>query len=275
MRKHGFTLIELSIVLVIIGLIVGGVLVGQDLIRAAEIRATVGQKEKFDAAAVAFKLKYGALPGDIQPATAGAFGLFQLTGNCGGTCTVNRFGDGKINRSYTGVNSVWESFAFWRHLSEANLIEGKYGSDVTNPINATNGWATATPSGYLKLFSPEAKIGGGKYFGLNESYRYVIDGGMTWYYTKFAADYSINGQGSDYSTPIIAQAIDSKIDDGKPNTGNVVDFTGAEGAWSATPINGLCTYGGTNENAADTQYNINPSTGGNTGSCYLAIAAGF
>jgi prepilin-type N-terminal cleavage/methylation domain-containing protein len=48
----GFTLIEMSIVLVIIGLIVGGVLVGQDLIRAAYIRAQITQIEKFNTAVI-------------------------------------------------------------------------------------------------------------------------------------------------------------------------------------------------------------------------------
>ncbi len=47
-QQSGFTLIELSIVLVLIGLIVGGVLVGQDLIRAAKLRAQIGQIEKFN-----------------------------------------------------------------------------------------------------------------------------------------------------------------------------------------------------------------------------------
>lgn len=53
-RRGGFTLIELSIVLVVSGLIVGGVLVGQDLIRAAGVRATITQIEKFNQAAHTF-----------------------------------------------------------------------------------------------------------------------------------------------------------------------------------------------------------------------------
>jgi prepilin-type N-terminal cleavage/methylation domain-containing protein len=50
-KQRGFTLIEMSIVLVVIGLIVGGVLVGRDLIRAAGVRATVTQIEKYSTAA--------------------------------------------------------------------------------------------------------------------------------------------------------------------------------------------------------------------------------
>src|SRR3954468_21990802 len=75
--ERGFTLIELSIVLVIIGLIVGGVLVGQDLIRAAEIRATVGQYEKYNTAINTFRSKYNGLPGDIVG--PGAFGLYSTS----------------------------------------------------------------------------------------------------------------------------------------------------------------------------------------------------
>jgi prepilin-type N-terminal cleavage/methylation domain-containing protein len=66
--RHGFTLIELSIVLVIIGLLAGGILVGRDLIHAAVIHAQVSQIEKYTMAANTFKLKYGGWPGDIREA---------------------------------------------------------------------------------------------------------------------------------------------------------------------------------------------------------------
>ena len=87
--EKGFTLIELSIVLVIIGLIVGGVLVGQDLIKASEIRATVAQVEKYNSAVNTFRTKYNGMPGDLPQTTAGAFGLFALT-----YATTLGFGDG-------------------------------------------------------------------------------------------------------------------------------------------------------------------------------------
>ena len=78
MKQKAFTLIELSIVLVIIGLIVGGVLVGQDLIKAAEIRAQVSQLEKFNTAVNTFHVKYNDIPGDIR--RAAIFGMATRTG---------------------------------------------------------------------------------------------------------------------------------------------------------------------------------------------------
>jgi hypothetical protein len=74
-KKSGFTLIDISIVLVIIGLIVGEVLVGRDLIEASRIRAQISQLEKFNLVANTFKLKYGYLLGDIPEPHASAFGF--------------------------------------------------------------------------------------------------------------------------------------------------------------------------------------------------------
>ena len=91
--RRGFTLIELSIVLVIIGLIIGGVLVGKELIAASEIRAQISQFEKFQNATNAFKLKYGCLPGDC--ANASSFWDFSSYGGALG----NGNGDGRITDS--------------------------------------------------------------------------------------------------------------------------------------------------------------------------------
>src|ERR1700691_4635745 len=76
--EKGFTLIELSIVLVIIGLIVGGILTGQDLIKAAEQRATLAQIEKYNTAVNTFRNKFGGIPGDLPAATATSFNLFAV-----------------------------------------------------------------------------------------------------------------------------------------------------------------------------------------------------
>ena len=68
-QQRGFTLIELSIVIVIIGLIAGGILVGKDMIRAAEIRAIATELQHYRAAVKTFEATYDALPGDMTNAT--------------------------------------------------------------------------------------------------------------------------------------------------------------------------------------------------------------
>src|ERR1700753_1764982 len=78
-NNKGFTLIELSIVLVIIGLIVGGILTGQDLIKSAEQRATLAQVEKYNTAVNTFRNKFGGIPGDLAYTTASNFGFFNIS----------------------------------------------------------------------------------------------------------------------------------------------------------------------------------------------------
>ncbi|MFO0388554.1 MAG: type II secretion system protein [Alphaproteobacteria bacterium] len=68
-RQQGFTLIELSIVLVIIGLVTAGVLVGKDLINQAELRSIITDVEKYNTAVNTFKVKYCCLAGDCPFAT--------------------------------------------------------------------------------------------------------------------------------------------------------------------------------------------------------------
>jgi len=68
-KRSAFTLVELSIVLVILGLLVGGTLTGQSLIHAAELRSVVKDYEKYKTAMHVFEDKYFALPGDMTNAT--------------------------------------------------------------------------------------------------------------------------------------------------------------------------------------------------------------
>lgn len=81
--KTGFTLVEMSIVMVIIGLIIGGVLVGRDLISAAAARAQISQIEKYQTAVNTFRVKYGYLPGDIPDPVASQYGFYSRDTNPG------------------------------------------------------------------------------------------------------------------------------------------------------------------------------------------------
>ena len=128
--QGGFTLIELSIVLVIIGLIVGGVLVGRDMIRAAELRSIVTDVERYKTAVFTFQEKYNALPGDMADATS-IWGV--ASGGCpngarSGTQTCDGDGNGQV------MPWVPEVFLFWQHLSNAGLIAGQF-SGVDGPAN--------------------------------------------------------------------------------------------------------------------------------------------
>lgn len=104
-HARAFSLVELSIVLVILGLLTGGILAGQSLIRAAELRKVGTDINRFQAAIHTFRDKYFALPGDMDNAKS-----FWPT-------ATNGVRDNRIYWSTEGPN-------FWNHLQQAGLIEG-------------------------------------------------------------------------------------------------------------------------------------------------------
>jgi prepilin-type N-terminal cleavage/methylation domain-containing protein len=110
-KKHkGFTLVELSMVIVIIGLIVAGVVGGQSLLKQSKLRSIATDFNKFMTAHNAFKLEYDAIPVDFNKATAYWGGVVSN-------------GDG--NGALAPMNPP-EDIYYWRHLQYASLIEGVY-----------------------------------------------------------------------------------------------------------------------------------------------------
>lgn len=110
-HRHGFTLVELSIVLVIIGLIVGGVLVGQDMIRGARLKSVTRDFTNITSATNMFRAKYNAYPGDMATATA-----FNLGNNGNGNGQIAGF-------PFADNGEMW---LFWQHLANAQMWKGVY-----------------------------------------------------------------------------------------------------------------------------------------------------
>jgi prepilin-type N-terminal cleavage/methylation domain-containing protein len=251
---RGFTLIELSIVLVVIGLIVGGILVGQSLINAAAVRAQITQIEKYNTAANTFREKYGYLPGDIPPQAVTQFGFTAGAGRFGtpGSGDGNGELDGNWYSLAYSFNQSGEPLFFWEDLStNSNLIEGGF-----NAAYGGYGWPgssnTCTSSAACSAFFPYAKIGNGAFVYVYSGYANNCNAVYTGCGPNFFGVSIINailGANVDDATPpapalTVAQAaaIDSKIDDGLPTTGNVLAqyLTATEGrqGWStngATP----------------------------------------
>lgn len=118
---RGFSLVELSIVLVILGLLTGGILTGQSLIRASELRSITTEYNRYIAAAQTFRDKYFALPGDMANATAFWGAAHATPATCKTTAsssalTCNGNADGFIQGVVATSN---ESFRFWQHLANA------------------------------------------------------------------------------------------------------------------------------------------------------------
>lgn len=146
--RTGFSLVELSIVLVILGLLTGGILAGQNLIRAAELRSVVTEFQSYQTAVRTFQGKYFSLPGDMPNATDfwGAPG--NNTANCPATAgtgsqTCNGDGDGVVDINNV-ANQYDEPLLFWQHLANSGLIEGSYtgiagGAGTGHTIPGVNG----------------------------------------------------------------------------------------------------------------------------------------
>lgn len=215
-RQTGFTLIELSIVLVIIGLLVGGVLVGNDLIAAAEVRAQIKQIEDIKAATSTFRLKHQGLPGDLKDAVQ--YG-FEPRGAFAGQGDGNRVLEGvsaNAASSNSGLigGSAGETALFWRDLSEAELLQNSF--HLANALAPSSSMIKVNHTPGIADFLPEAKLGIGTFVHVWSRDR-----------KNYLAISQVTGLGA---TPVQAlpgftgnQAyqIDSKIDDGLPDSGVV------------------------------------------------------
>ena len=111
-RQEGFTLLEMAVVIIIIGLIVAALMVGRDMIITGRLRGTAGEYSAFNTALVSFYNKYNYLPGDIPCATAQGFGLSYVA-----ACAAGQ-GDGDGHIGLPGSLATAEGLLFWSDLSQ-------------------------------------------------------------------------------------------------------------------------------------------------------------
>ncbi len=186
-QQKGFTLVEIAIVLVIIGLLLGGILKGQELINSARVRNLADSTTGIQAAYFGFIDRYRRVPGDWDQTTADQA--------IGGNITSGGNNNGRLD----GTPTVWrEPNALWEHLSKAGFINGSYlgpqveptTSNGAGPFNPFNSAIVMTRSdNYLDVSAtPPTRL------------------------------HLIVGRG----TPVdIARELDTKVDDSVPTTGNM------------------------------------------------------
>jgi prepilin-type N-terminal cleavage/methylation domain-containing protein len=229
--KSGFTLVEVAIVLLILGLLVGGVLQGQELVKQANIRSVISQFRNYDLAVNTFKTKYGesSIPGDFSRAYE--FGLNHPLGstteNVANTSVGNNNGNG--NNIIDGANAsafVFDSWEgeyqnFWVHLSNAGLIKESFSFDC--------GGGGTCPNAILDEATPKNSLNVGLIavsdfdivdYSPVKSVNFILGAG------KSGAVIYLDALGEgvnldDSLTTEQAYSIDNKLDDGKPDRGIV------------------------------------------------------
>jgi prepilin-type N-terminal cleavage/methylation domain-containing protein len=198
-KQKGFTLIEIAIVLVIIGLLLGGVLKGQELINTARVRALNNTVDGVTAAWFSFQDRYRAFPGDYLDARA----LINLSDGAG---TGINGGDGNGL-----VDTDDERGRVWTHLESAGYITGGY--DGTAVVDDEYGCSPFT--------CPDNGFGS----GMNLSHGRLIQ-------TATAADAHELVSGRGIPVEVIAE-LDRKVDDGSPDTG-LMHLGDSGTGWDAT-----------------------------------------
>lgn len=205
-NQQGFTLVEIAIVLVIIGLLLGGVLKGQELIENSKVKSAVTDLNGITAAYYGYVDRFKRIPGDDG-------NLATLTARGGNWTALIADGAGNFNgvlgpilaaATFTGAGTNDEGDAFWMQLKAADLIKGNIALAGVQalPINAFNGVIGVTTDTATMVTPPAT----------------------AWPGIKICMS-QVPGKG--------ARAIDAQLDDGVGNTGSVRNTVGAAGVNTA------------------------------------------
>lgn len=230
--RRGFTILELAIVILIIGLLVGGAFTAQSLIATANLQKVVAEYTMYNKAFYEFQEKYQALPGDMNNAQT-IWGSLDVMTCVGGTAvttlpvttsTCNGNANGQIGWSAAGsfTSAGLEWVLFWKHLSNAGMIDGRFTGAAAVAWGNTEVMGLSMPvSGYTP--------GSWKMFyyvnvsdhTTNNSSTPAMWGDSYGHMLAFGDGTTTNLQVNPILTPAQAWEIDSKIDDGFPGLGKV------------------------------------------------------
>ena len=195
-KQHGFTLVEIAIVLVIIGLLLGGILKGQEMITQAKIKNVIADFSGISAAYHGYVDRYKKIPGDDP--CAGTTNSAITVGNCG--TTTGRWvgashgdGNGQVAGKYNSVTNTDESRLWWDHLRRAGFVSGVGDQQPFNALTGMIGVQTGDTAGAAALGTDAAGTGG--FSGLVICSANLPDK--------------------------IAIAVDTQMDDGVPTSGSV------------------------------------------------------
>lgn len=218
-NQQGFTLVEIAIVLVIIGLLLGGVLKGQELINSAKAKSLVNDFRTMSTAIYAYQDRFRFMPGDDPAAGQHVGGTPAST-----PASPETQGNGRIGGNWNSNTATDESRLVWQHLRLANLLTGPTDENdaAYEPRNADNGIIGITST------SPVTPAtGSGADSRPMTGAFFICSSGVT---------------------ARLARQVDSTMDDGVTNTGNVRAMIDASGAPSASAaavdINAAAEAGG-------------------------------
>jgi len=224
-EQTGFTLVELAIVLMIIGLLIGGILRGQELLNNSRISATIQQVKAYEAATITFADTYQALPGDFAGAVNRLPGCqtgntnFCINGNGNSIVGVNN-SDSATFQGGVATGERAETTMFWKHMALAHLISGVIPSaNPTVPV-----WGETHPGGKLRGgYNVLYMTGIGNIFVNSPSGTWLrLQGPSTRTFGNPTACTTSPCASTEATSPKEAWQIDTKMDDGMPNTGSVL-----------------------------------------------------
>ena len=231
-KSKGFTLVEIAIVMMIIGIALGAVFGGVRLMEISQISSEIKKIKSYEAATNSFKTIYGLLPGDIrEPA--------NMLNNCANfPCNRAGNGNGQIvtDPFWLATSSNAETFAYWKHLFAAELIEGVDDSDSADFGRGQPLFEINDASGGVRIMSNNQTTIGDEFFDRQPHFYVLLDHAF--------------GELQRCCGIIPARTMsnmDIKYDDGHPNRGIIrQSFMNETACATATGVNGVYLTNTTN-----------------------------